>query len=184
MRHDGILLSIAFLAVVAVWGGTAAASGPGELEELAKLPRIITPEDCGFCRNCEDPGKHEFENDDAGPDRAYGEDNHECDTPNWSAGSCPSRHPESLYCQWVAPAPVAQLDPQGKQRLWELLVLNEGRDADLPAELGQLGEAVVFNASRGAVQVHGGCDGSLITMSIPLNTAQIAELDGFDNLAR
>lgn len=164
---------------VVMIGTGVAVPAPEEAGWLAALPAPGGPPTCGSCMNCEDPGRHELEAG-TGPDDAKDESDHSCASSE-GAGSCPDVHEEAVTCFGPGPlAPVAQLSLEGHQRLWALVATDAGVGADLAAELEELGEAVVFNRNRGAVQVHGGCDGSLITMSIPLNAEQIGMLEATD----
>lgn len=158
---------------------TEVASTPtiSEAAVLVELLALPAPqgEDCTTCGNCTNPNQHRIEGD--GPDRRRLEPDHECDD-EWGAGTCSDRdHDESQICQPLTPeVEFVALNNSARNHLWTLVVTDGRSSGHLASELAEFGSSISFNAARQAIQVRGGCDGSMITMSIPLTTEQATAL--------
>lgn len=160
----GMILGATVLAATAF---TNVDAGPSTsyTAPVVDLPVKSWRSTCGFCYNCP-AGNHQFAYFmGLGDDEAHGESTHGCRDEEWSEGWCPQAHGN---CQ----SGFASLTDQEMDRLWAMVT--KGTTPDLGAALAEFGEAVSYNATRGAVQVQG-CDGMII-VNLPVSAAQVDRL--------
>jgi hypothetical protein len=156
-----LFAAIAGLIGLAVASTAVTAAPRMYVSPLMDLP-LLSDDDCGACiqEGC-DPEEHKLmsmPNGDGEHDRRFGEMDHGCEE-----GWCGDAH--DGVCEGGS---FATLNAERKTQLWRA-VLSES-ESNLPLLLANLGEAVSFNATRGAIQVQG-CNGDIV-LSIPVTAAQ------------